>query len=87
MRDPLYLFACLLAWRFEGNLGAFQEVLAGLDDAHPCVRMLAESMLHRPSPRPAPKLKTKTLIPLMKVEDGGPREGEIRPAISRVDKS
>ena len=57
MRDPLYLFACRLAWRREGNLGAYEELLAGLDDCHSDVRMLAESLLHRLSPRPDPNLK------------------------------
>ncbi len=50
-RDPLYLFACYLEWRNEGNLRAFQELLAGLDDPHEDVRMVAESFLSRPSPR------------------------------------
>ena len=52
MRDPLYLFACRLAWRREGHLGAYQDLLAGLDDSHSDVRLLAKSLLHRPSPRP-----------------------------------
>jgi hypothetical protein len=53
MRDPLYLFACHLAWRREGNLGAYQDLLAGLDDSRCDVRILAESLLHR-SPRLTP---------------------------------
>ena len=58
MRDPLYLFACHLAWRREGNL-RYQDLLAGLDDSRSDVRLLAESLLHRPCPRPDPNLKTK----------------------------
>jgi len=50
-RDPLYLFACYLEWRNEGNLRAFQELLAGLDDPHEDARIVAESLLGRPSPR------------------------------------
>jgi hypothetical protein len=60
MRDPLYLFACHLAWRREGNLGAYQYLLACLDDSRSDVRILAESLLHRPCPRPDPNLKTRT---------------------------
>jgi len=54
MRDPLYLFACHLAWRREGNLGAYQDLLAGLDDSRSDVRILADSLLHRPCPLPDP---------------------------------
>jgi hypothetical protein len=57
--DPLYLFACHLAWRREGNLGAYQDLLAGLDDSRSDVRILAESLLHRPCPRPDPNMKTR----------------------------
>ena len=59
MRDPLYLFACHLAWRREGNLGAYQDLFAGFDDSRSDVRILAESLLHRPCPRPGPNLKTR----------------------------
>ncbi len=50
-RDPLYLFACYLEWRKKGNLRAFQELLAALDDPHEDARIVAESLLGRPSPR------------------------------------
>jgi hypothetical protein len=59
MRDPMYLFACHLAWRREGNLAAYQDLLAGLDDSRPDVRILAERLLHRPSPRRDANLKTR----------------------------
>src|ERR1700739_3075553 len=59
MRDPLYLFARHLAWRREGKLGAYQDLLAGLDDSRSDVRLLAESLLHRPGPRPDPNIKTR----------------------------
>jgi len=54
MRDPLYPFACHLAWRREGNLRAYQDLLAGSDDSRSDVRILAESLLHRPSPGATP---------------------------------
>jgi len=76
MRDPLYLFACHLAWRREGNLGAYQDLLAGLDDSCSDVRILVESLLHRPCPRLTPTCRRGTLIPLVKVECGGSRESE-----------
>jgi hypothetical protein len=59
MRDPLYLFTCHLAWRREGNLGAYQDLLAGLDDSRSDVRLLAESLLHRHCPEADPNLKTR----------------------------
>ena len=51
-RDVLYLFACLLEWRTRRNLAAYQELLAALDDHDNDSRRLAESLLHRSSPRP-----------------------------------
>jgi len=56
-RDPLYLFACLLAWRQEGDVTAYQELVAALDDGDPHVREAAEHFLHRPWPRIAGKKK------------------------------
>lgn len=53
-RDPLYLFACHLEWHTQGNLRAFQDLLAALDDPSEEVRIVAESLLGRPSPRPRP---------------------------------
>jgi hypothetical protein len=50
-RDPLYLFACHLEWHTEGSLLAFQELLAALDDPNENVRLVAESLLGRRSPR------------------------------------
>lgn len=44
-RDPLYLFACHLEWRNEGNLSAFQELLAALDDPDEEIRLVAECLL------------------------------------------
>jgi len=51
-RDALYLFACHLEWRTKRNLAAYQELLAALDDHDRDIRLLAESLLHRSSPRP-----------------------------------
>jgi hypothetical protein len=86
MRDPLYLFACHLAWRREGNLGAYQDLLAGLDDSCSDVR-LADSLQHRPCPRPDPNLKKRNTDSARESRTGGSRESEIRPAISRFDGS
>lgn len=51
-RDPLYLFACHLEWRFSRNLKAYEELIAALDDTDGAVRTVAEHLLHRSSPRP-----------------------------------
>ncbi len=51
-RDALYLFACHLEWRTKRNLTAYQQLLAALDDHDDDIRRLAESLLHRSSPRP-----------------------------------
>lgn len=53
-RDPLYLFACHLEWRNHRNLSAYQELLAALDDPNQDIRLVAEVLLHRSSPRPGP---------------------------------
>ena len=50
-RDPLCLFACHLEWRGKGNLAAYEELVAALDDPDPDIRLLAETLLHRTSPR------------------------------------
>jgi hypothetical protein len=49
--DPLYLFACHREWHTEGSLLAFQELLAALDNPIEEVRLVAESLLGRASPR------------------------------------
>ena len=59
-RDPSYLFTCHLAWRNEGNIQAYQQLVAALDDPNDEVRAVAEQLLHRPSPRPQPGLADKT---------------------------
>ena len=51
-RDVLYIFACHLEWNIKRNLAAYQELLAALDDEDGDIRRLAESLLHRSSPRP-----------------------------------
>ena len=48
-RDPLYLFACHLEWRHKGNLEAYQELLAALNDCDCEVRMVAEALLSQES--------------------------------------
>jgi hypothetical protein len=50
-RDPLYLFLCHLEWHTRRNLGAYQELIAALDDNDYSIRMVAEVLLHRISPR------------------------------------
>ena len=51
-RDALYLFACHLEWHTKGNLAAYLELMAALDDQDGDIRRLAESLLHRSSPWP-----------------------------------
>lgn len=51
-RDALYLFACHLEWHVKRNLAGYHELLAALDDNEGDIRGLAESLLHRSSPRP-----------------------------------
>ena len=49
-RDPIYLFACHLEWRDRGNLPAYHELTAALDDPDEGIRGVAEALLRR-SPR------------------------------------
>jgi hypothetical protein len=51
-RDPLYLFACHLEWHHWRKLGAYQALVAALDDSDRRIRVTAEMLLHRSSPRP-----------------------------------
>jgi hypothetical protein len=51
-KDPLYLFACHLEWHRRRNLGAYQALVAALDDSEKRIRKIAEMLLHRSSPRP-----------------------------------
>jgi hypothetical protein len=44
-RDPLYLFACHLEWRGRGNLAAYEDLLAALDDSDCDLRTVAEVLL------------------------------------------
>ena len=50
-RNPLYLFACHLEWLSKGRLDAYQELVAALDDYDEDIRKVAETLLHRSSPR------------------------------------
>jgi hypothetical protein len=50
--DPLYLFACHLESRHWRNLGGHQALVAALDDSDQRIRVIAEMLLHRSSPRP-----------------------------------
>ena len=52
-RDPIYLFACHLAWHRERNMRAYQELVAAREEDDPQIRDLAETLLHRSSPLPA----------------------------------
>lgn len=45
--DPLYVFACWVAWRSEGSLEARQQLLAALGDRDPEIRLLAKDLLKR----------------------------------------
>jgi hypothetical protein len=51
-QDPLFLFASHLEWSHRQNLGAYQELVAALDDSDKRIRAIAEMLLHRSSPRP-----------------------------------
>jgi hypothetical protein len=51
-RDALYLFACHLAWHKKQNVAAYEELLAALDDSNENIRIVAEVLLQRSSPRP-----------------------------------
>jgi hypothetical protein len=51
-QDPLFLFACHVEWHHQRNLRAYQALVAGLDDCDKRIRAIAETMLHRGSPRP-----------------------------------
>jgi hypothetical protein len=51
-RDPLYLFACHLEWRDRRNVAAYQGLLAALDHPQKGIRVVAEVLLKRSSPRP-----------------------------------
>ena len=51
-RDPLYLFARLGEWKRSGKLEAYQELIAALDDPKEEIRVVAECLLQRSSPRP-----------------------------------
>jgi len=53
--DPLYLFACHLEWHSWRNLGAYQALVAALDDSDQRIRVIGEILLHRRSPRPQRK--------------------------------
>jgi hypothetical protein len=57
-RDPLYLFLCHLEWHNRRNLAGYQELLAALDDNDSDIRMVAEVLLHRSSPRFEPTERT-----------------------------
>jgi hypothetical protein len=50
-RTPLYLFACHLEWCNKGRLDAYEELVAALDDSDESIRVVAEKLLHRSSPR------------------------------------
>jgi len=56
-RDPLYLFACHLEWNKRGNIAAYRELIAALDDPDSDVGLVAEMLLKRSSPRPQPRGK------------------------------
>ena len=57
-QDPLYLFACHLEWHSWRNLGAYQALVAALDDSDQRIRVIGEILLHRRSPRPQRKSRS-----------------------------
>ena len=50
--DVLYLFACQVEWRDGRNVKTYEELVAALDDPNENTRIVAETLLHRTSPRP-----------------------------------
>ena len=54
-QDPPYLFACHLACHYWRSLLAYQALVAALDDSDQRIRVIAEMLLHRSSPRPQRK--------------------------------
>lgn len=57
-RDILYLFACHVEWRIRSSMGAYQELLAALDDPHCEIRSVEEVLLRRNALRPQPSETT-----------------------------
>ncbi len=51
-RDPALLYARYEQWRNGGDVSAYLELVAALDDSDDTIRETAENLLHRPSPRP-----------------------------------
>ena len=43
-RDPLYLFFCHMEWRNHGDLAAYNQLVAALDDSDPAIRELAQHL-------------------------------------------
>ncbi len=60
-RNPLYLFACHLEWCGNGRLDAYQELIAALDDPDEHIRRVAETLLHRTSPRRQPRSSLRSV--------------------------
>jgi len=71
-RDALYVFVCHLEWRNSRNCKAYNELVAALDDQDPDIRRLAESLLHRSSPRP--QSKKQQLVPQAVAAQSGSRD-------------
>ena len=55
--DPLYLFACHLEWDKRGNVAAYKELVSALRHPDSDIRLLAQVLLSRSSPRPQPREK------------------------------
>jgi hypothetical protein len=51
-RDAEYVFACHAAWKMDGNIKAYIELVAALDDINYEIRVLAEVLIKRKSPWP-----------------------------------
>ena len=73
-RDAVYLFFCHLEWHKKGNLEAYHELVAALDDHDPDIRLVAESLLHLPSPHPQ-RQKQQSLMEHRDAQHG-PRQGK-----------
>ena len=52
--DPLYLFLCHLEWHRTGNVAAYQELLAALEDTDRDLCVVAEVLLQGSPQSPKP---------------------------------
>ena len=69
-RNPVYLLDCYLEWCNSRTVAAYQQLVAALDDCDEETRTVAETLLHRCSPRRRPR---STPVPV-KFGEGGQKQ-------------